>query len=387
MMILRHSLVWALIMMLALAPTLPAQAMPASLPEAEDVVSVLSLPGLLEVGEHDPTIDWVTEFESTSGCRVDAIIAPNPDQLAQRLANGGIDVVITGGDQVDRFRRAGLLAEINTTLLSGFGDLDPRLNRAPTGGVNGKFYGVSLHWAPWVLVYNGTNFKLPPDGLRALFEPVMLADGASDRGRISVWGRPLDLAQAALYVRARHPELAIRDPFALSDAQFQAVIEAARSQRKLVPRKWVSSDEQAIQFLSGRAVLGLTWPLQAELLAAKNRPFVSLHPKEGVIAWVDGAMLASGAKHPGCAYRFMDHMISAKVNGTLAAWYGSIPAVADACTSNPRLSPALCLARGQDLIDSVEFTRLPDEACARAGRTDCVGMDRWITDWTALQRD
>ena len=358
-----------------------------SLMDAETNLTVLSLPGLIEAGETDPGIDWVSRFEADSGCKVDIATAPSPEALERRLRDDPVDVVIAAGEWVDVFRRTGLLAEINPGLIPGFANMDPRLARAPTGGANGKFYGIALHWAPWVMVYDRNAFKQPPDGMRPLFEPMTLADGNTARGRILAWGRPLAIAQAALYLRTKHPELGVRDPFALSEAQYAAALELMRAQHRLNPRNWVSSDDQLAGFLTKGAVAGMTWPLQAETLAAKNRPFNILRPKEGVLGWIDGAMLTAKARNPGCAYRFFDHMLTPDVNGDLAAWYGTIPSVTDACTASNRLSPAVCEGRGAALIDKVEFTRLPDEACDHAGRADCVRFDRWRAAWAAIQRE
>ena len=39
-------------------------------------------------------------------------------------------------------------------------------------------------------------------------------------------------------------------------------------------------------------------------------------------------MLATNAPHPNCAYLWMEHSLDPTVQGDVASWFGSVPAVA-----------------------------------------------------------
>jgi hypothetical protein len=46
-----------------------------------------------------------------------------------------------------------------------------------------------------------------------------------------------------------------------------------------------------------------------------------------VTGWADTTMLHAQAKHPVCAYKWMNWSLTPKVQGDLAAWFGSLPVV------------------------------------------------------------
>ncbi|MGQ6186187.1 hypothetical protein ACUNGU_24795, partial [Serratia sp. IR-2025] len=45
---------------------------------------------------------------------------------------------------------------------------------------------------------------------------------------------------------------------------------------------------------------------------------------EGVTGWADTTMLHADAKHPSCAYQWMNWSLEPKVQGDVAAWFGSV---------------------------------------------------------------
>ena len=49
-------------------------------------------------------------------------------------------------------------------------------------------------------------------------------------------------------------------------------------------------------------------------------------------------MMHADAKHPNCAYKWLEHSLSPKVQGDVAAWFGSVPAVPAACKGNALLT-------------------------------------------------
>ncbi len=49
-------------------------------------------------------------------------------------------------------------------------------------------------------------------------------------------------------------------------------------------------------------------------------------------------MMHAEAAHPNCAYMWIEHSLSPKVQGDLAAWFGSFPSVPAACKGNALLT-------------------------------------------------
>lgn len=52
-------------------------------------------------------------------------------------------------------------------------------------------------------------------------------------------------------------------------------------------------------------------------------------------------MLHSEAKHPVCAYKWMNWSLTPKVQGDVAAWFGSLPVVPEGCKASALLGERL----------------------------------------------
>ena len=61
----------------------------------------------------------------------------------------------------------------------------------------------------------------------------------------------------------------------------------------------------------------------------------------------------------------MEWSLSPKVQGDVAAWFGSVPAVPAACTGNALLGADGCKTNGFDKFDQIHFWRTPEATCAQ----------------------
>jgi putative spermidine/putrescine transport system substrate-binding protein len=77
----------------------------------------------------------------------------------------------------------------------------------------------------------------------------------------------------------------------------------------------------------------------------------------------------------------MEWSLSPKVQGDVAAWFGSVPAVPAACQGNALLGDAGCATNGFDKFDKIHFWRTPEAACPQG---TCVPYSRWATDYVAV---
>ena len=84
-----------------------------------------------------------------------------------------------------------------------------------------------------------------------------------------------------------------------------------------------------------------------------------------------------------CAYKWMEWSLSPKVQGDLAAWFGSLPAVPTACEGNALLGPDGCKKQGFDNFDNIKFWRTPVKECA-SQPDGCVPYATWSTDYIAI---
>jgi putative spermidine/putrescine transport system substrate-binding protein len=216
-----------------------------------------------------------------------------------------------------------------------------------------------------------------------VFEETTLPDGKSNKGRVQAFDGPIYIADAALYLMKKNPALGIKDPYELSEAQYKAALELLRAQRKLVGKYWHDAFVQIDDFTNEGVVASSSWQFQANILKSKSRPIATTVPTEGATGWADTTMLHAEAKHPNCAYLWLEHSLSPKLQGDLAAWFGSVPAVPAACKGNKLLGDDGCKRQGYEAFDRISFWKTPTTQCASQGN-QCVPYHRWVTDYIAV---
>ena len=181
---------------------------------------------------------------------------------------------------------------------------------------------------------------------------------------------PIYIADAAIYLMAHKPELGIKDPYELNEDQYKAALELLRAQRTLVGRYWHDAMVQVDDFKNEGVVASGSWPFQVNLLAGEKKPIASTIPEEGATGWADTTMMHAEAKHPNCAYMWLEHSLTPKVQGDVAAWFGSVPAVPAACKGNELLTDDGCATNGFDNFDKIKFWKTPAAKCEAGG--ECV---------------
>ncbi len=352
--------------------------------DGEGAVSIVAWPGYIERGETDKAYDWVTQFEKDSGCKVTVKTAATSDEMVALMNDGGFDLVTASGDASLRLVSGGRVQEINTALIPSWAKVDKRLQDAPWHTVGGKHYGVPYQWGPNVLAYNTEAFKgQAPDSWKVVFEETTLPDGQSNQGRVQAYDGPIYIADAALYLKATKPELGIKDPYALNRDQFNAALDLLRGQRKIVGRYWHDAGVQVDDFTKEGVAASSSWPFQVNLLQFNKQPIASVVPKEGATGWADSTMMHVNAPHPNCAYKWLEWSLSPKLQGDLAAWFGSVPAVPDACKGNELLTDAGCATNGFDNFEKIAFWKTPTADCGD-GKKDCVPYYEWVTSYIAV---
>lgn len=372
-------------LMLALVPALLAgqtQAAPTELGKGEGQLNIVAWAGYVERGETDKNNDWVTGFEKETGCKVSVKTAATSDEMVALMNEGGFDLVTASGDASLRLIAGGKVQALNLALIPSYSKIDPRLQNAPWHTVDGKHYGVPYQWGGNILMYNTKVFPKAPDSWNVVFEEQTLADGKSNKGRVQAFDGPIHIADAALYLMTHQPALGIKDPYELNEDQYKASLDLLRKQRQLVGRYWHDAFVQIDDFKNEGVVASGSWPFQANALIADKQPIATTVPKEGVTGWADTSMVHSDAKNLTCAYKWLEHSLSNKLQGDLAAWFGSVPVVPAACEGNALLGPTGCKTNGIDNFDRVRFWRTPVSQCKSQGT--CVPYYRWVSDYIAI---
>ncbi|KQT52889.1 MULTISPECIES: ABC transporter substrate-binding protein [unclassified Aureimonas] len=358
-----------------------AQSAMTAVGDGEGEVRIVAWPGYIERGETDKAYDWVSEFETATGCKVSVKTAATSDEMVTLMNQGGFDLVTASGDASLRLVAGKKVQPVNTSLIPSFAKVDSRLQDAPWYTVGGEHYGVPYQWGPNVLLYSTEVFKEAPTSWGVVFEPQDLPDGKPNQGRVQAYDGAIYIADAANYLMTKKPELGIKNPYELNEEQYAAVLELLKGQRALVGRYWHDAAVQVDDFKTEGVVASSSWPFQVNTLLADKRPVASTIPAEGATGWADTTMLATDAAHPNCAYKWMEHSLSPKVQGDVAAWFGSVPVVPDACKASDLLGAEGCATNGFENFDKIKFWRTPTAQC-EAGT--CVPYSRWVSDYIAV---
>jgi putative spermidine/putrescine transport system substrate-binding protein len=358
-----------------------AQAPAAGGDKLEGQLDLIAWPGYIERGESDKAYDWVNPFEKDTGCKVNVKTAATSDEMVALMNQGGYDLVTASGDASLRLVAAKKVQPVDVARVPSYQTVDERLKGAPWYNVDGKQYGVPYQWGPNVLLYSTKVFKEPPSSWSVVFEDQRLPDGKSNKGRVQAYDGPIYVADAALYLMRKKPDLGITDPYELSEAQYAAALAVLRDQKKLTHRYWHDATVQMSDFKNEGVVASSSWGYMVNSLVAEKQPVASTIPAEGSTGWADTTMLHADAKHPNCAYKWMEWSLNPQLQIALAEWFGSVPVVPAACKVKPPHGADACALNGFDRFAQVHFWRTPTGACKQGA---CVPYSKWVTDYVAI---
>ena len=327
---------------------------------------------------------WVKPFERQTGCKVSAKYAGSSNDMFNLMTSGGggqYDLVSASGDATLRLIAAGAVAEVNVNLIPAWKDFFLAFKSPANNTVDGKHYGVSLQFGPNVLLYNTQKIKTKPTSWKAIYDPKY-------RGQITIPDNPIQIADAALYLSKTRPALRIKDPYELTKAQLDAVVALLRQQRPLVKKYWGLASDQIDLFKNGGSTIGASWPYMLSQLKAAKVPVSTVTPSEGVTGWLDTYMVSSEAKHPNCAYKWMQYISTPRVQALQGVTWGETPVNKKACPFMDRLSKGACAQysanRPESYYRSIKFWKAPVADCGD-GRKNCMDLRAWATAWTKIK--
>jgi putative spermidine/putrescine transport system substrate-binding protein len=354
----------------------------ASLGAGEGTVNVVSWAGYVEDGSTDKAVDWVTGFESETGCQVNNKIAGTSDEMVALMKTGEYDVVSASGDASLRLIYGGDVAPVNTDLISNYKDVFEGLKNQRWNSVDGAAYGVPHGRGANLLMYRTDQVTPAPTSWSAVFDPA-----SPHKGKITAYDSPIYIADAALYLMKTKPDLKITNPYALDDTQFQAAVDLLKQQNELIGEYWSDYTKEVQAFKAGNSVLGTTWQVIVNLAKADGAPVEAILPSEGATGWSDTWMIAAKAKNPNCAYLWMNHIISPKANAGVAEWFGEAPSNKLSCgLTGDKNHCATFHAEDEEYFKQVWYWTTPLAQCLD-GRTDvtCKDYAAWTQAWTTIK--
>jgi putative spermidine/putrescine transport system substrate-binding protein len=326
--------------------------------------------------------EWVKPFEAQSGCHVHSKYAGSSDEMVTLMRQGGgqYDMVSASGDASLRLIRGGEVTPMNVALVPEWKNFIPQLQSPSHNTVDGKHYGISLQWGPNTLLYNTKSVTPAPTSWSVIYSPKY-------KGEVTVPANPIQIADAALYLSKTQPSLGISDPYELTEAQLNAAANLLKQQKPLIKKYWALASDEIELFKNGDAVIGAAWPYQYSTLIADHEPVQQIIPKEGATGWADTWMLATHAKDPNCAYKWVNWVSSPKVQAEQAISYGETPVNTKACPFMETIQKGSCSLYHANApaayFDSIKFWKTPVAECGN-GQSDCMDYSKWQQKWTEV---
>ena len=186
-----------------------------TLGEGEGQVNLIAWAGYVEDGSTDPKVDWVSDFETETGCQVNVKVGNTSDEMVTLMRTGQYDGVSASGDASLRLIAAGDVAPVNTDLIENYDGVFDGLKDQPHNTVDDVNYGVPHGRGANLLQYRTDVVKPAPDSWSVVWD-----EASPYKGKVTAYDSPIYIADAAVYLKATQPDLEIEDPYELDDAQF-----------------------------------------------------------------------------------------------------------------------------------------------------------------------
>jgi putative spermidine/putrescine transport system substrate-binding protein len=349
--------------------------------EGEGEVNLVAWAGYVEDGSTDPKVDWVSDFEDKTGCKVNVKIGNTSDEMVQLMRTGQYDGVSASGDATGRLVEGGDVDPVNVDLIPNYEDVFDALKDQPYNTFDGQNYGVPHGRGSNLLMYDPAEVKPAPTSWDVVF------DKAGDySGTVTAYDNPIYIADAALYLREHNPELGIEDPYELDQEQFDAAIDLLKEQNQHIGEYWSDYTKEIQAFANGDSSVGTTWQVIANLLNADGSKEKVVLPDEGATGWSDTWMISSEAEHPNCMYMWMDHIISPEANAAVAEWFGEAPSNEKACALTADKEHCdIYHADDEEFFSQIEFWKTPVSDCGDDRGDVCKTYDEWVQGWNEVK--
>jgi putative spermidine/putrescine transport system substrate-binding protein len=360
--------------------------LPAKVGDGEGALNLVAWAGYVvggTGGEQVEGYDWVTPFETATGCKVTVKVGLDSGNMVQLMKTGQYDGVSASGDATLRLIAGGDVAPVNLDLIPNYKDVFSGLKNQPYNTVDGVSYGVPHGRGANVLMYDPEVVKPAPDS----WSPVFAADSPY-KGKVTAYNYAIYIADAALYLMATKPDLKITNPYALDKTQLAAAVDLLKVQKGLIGKYWGTAQEEIDGFANGDMTIGTAWQYQVNTVnAAGAKQFAAVKPKEGATGWSDTWMISSKAAHPNCMYKWMDYIDSADANAAATVYFGEAPVSAAACAAAEKLSPGHCEtfhAADEAYFKDVYYWNTPTVSCLDGRGDICTDFDAWTKAWTDI---
>ncbi|HET7474335.1 MAG TPA: hypothetical protein VFJ71_14520, partial [Candidatus Limnocylindrales bacterium] len=168
---------------------------PASVGEGEGELNLVAWAGYVvggTGGEQVEGYDWVTPFETATGCKVTVKVGLDSANMVQLMKTGQYDGVSASGDATLRLIAGGDVSPVDFNLIPNYANVFDGLKNQPYNTVDGKGYGVPHGRGANVLMYDPSVVKTVPDSWSVVFEA-----NSPYKGKVTAYNYAIYVADAA----------------------------------------------------------------------------------------------------------------------------------------------------------------------------------------------
>jgi putative spermidine/putrescine transport system substrate-binding protein len=293
----------------------------------------------------------VAPFEKDFNAKVSVTTALSSDALTKLKTSKGnpvLDVAYMDPAVIYSAKREGLLQRMDMAKI-------PNSKELHALAVDPDGYWIAELIAMTGIAYNTDKVKNPPTSWQDLWSPeykgkVAISDVAGTAGYQF-------LVQAAKLNGGNEHNI---------DPGFEAI----KRLRPNIVAYYKAPDEMSKLLSSGEAWLGPWYNDRMNALKAAGAPVGFVQPKEGAIAVVSAMCLPAGTKQADLAMKFINHQVSAKINGAFCTTMKESPTNKNV-TLPSSLDNAIILRADADVAKLIQ----PDNETISAQLAD------WISRW------
>ena len=283
------------------------------------------------------------DFKASNGIDVKMDLFDSNDVLFAKFkaGNPGYDVIVPSNDFVERMAEAGMLMELDHSLIPNMKNIDPTFINVDYD--KGRKYSMPYTWLTLGIGYRKSKVKAKPDSWKVLFD----SDEYSQR--IALLSEAGDLFR--LYGKYLGKSVNALTPDDIK------TIEAMMIKQKPHVKKFHEDDGQDL-LAKGDVDLVLEYNGDIAQLMKEDDDVDFVLPKEGSQLNSDTLCIPKGAKHPMNAHAFINNLLDAEVGKkiTETILYPTPNAAAKALMgddykNNPVIFPAA------DILAKCEYAR------------------------------
>jgi len=252
--------------------------------------------------------DWVEPFKQATGATVNIVYTGSVDEMFAKMQGSkgaDFDVVAFDTSSFARYIDGNLIQPLDMAKIANAQHIVPSFQKVEPIMRGDKHYGVPFAWGSLPLVYDTEAFPAAPESWAVMWDEQYVQQMIA-----------LDDANNSVVLAAL--VLGLKDPYKLSDDEFNQVKEKLIAQKKLLLTYYAGFDDGVNIFAQNKIKLMFSMgEPQVPALQAKGVKAALTIPKEGAIGWLDCWVVSAGAKDVDLAHQWINACLDKKVGNIL----------------------------------------------------------------------